>query len=155
MLTSVITHPALSALVIIRASYVGVCANAPDSACAAGLLAVFEYWLNKKISNRIDHAARNAALMQQNPSAAVQGLPHADETGGLSGRPVFEASNRVIAQLRAALGATYPIIGVGGVMSAADAAAKRAAGADLVQIYTGLIYGGPALVPACARALKG
>ena len=87
--------------------------------------------------------------------AAVQGLPHADETGGLSGRPVFEASNRVITQLRAALGATYPIIGVGGVMSAADAAAKRAAGADLVQIYTGLIYGGPALVPACARALKG
>lgn len=74
MLTSVITHPALSALVIIRASYVGICEKAPDAACAAGLLAVFEYWLNKKISNRIDHAARNAALMQQNPSAAVQGL---------------------------------------------------------------------------------
>ena len=84
---------------------------------------------------------------------AVQGLRHAEEAGGLSGRPVLEASNRVIRQLRAALGPAYPIIGVGGVMTAADARAKREAGADLVQIYTGLIYGGPALVPACARAL--
>lgn len=84
---------------------------------------------------------------------AVQGLPHADEQGGLSGAPVRDASNRVIAGLRAALGPDFPIIGVGGVMSAADAQAKRAAGADLVQVYTGLIYRGPALVPACARAL--
>ncbi len=86
---------------------------------------------------------------------AVAGLPHAEEAGGLSGAPVFEASNRVIAQLRAALGSTYPIIGVGGVLSGADARAKRAAGADLVQVYTGLIYRGPALVPECARALRG
>jgi dihydroorotate dehydrogenase len=86
---------------------------------------------------------------------AVQGLPHAGEAGGLSGRPVFEASNRVIRQLRAALGSGFPIIGAGGVMSAADARAKRAAGADLVQIYTGLIYQGPALVPQAAAALKG
>ncbi len=85
---------------------------------------------------------------------AVQGLPHAEETGGLSGRPVFEASNRVIAQLRAALGAGYPIIGVGGVLSGEDARAKLKAGADLVQIYTGLIYKGPALVEDAARALK-
>jgi dihydroorotate dehydrogenase len=85
---------------------------------------------------------------------AVQGLPHADEAGGLSGAPVLAASNRVITQLRAALGGGYPIIGVGGVMSAADAQSKVAAGADLVQIYTGLIYGGPPLVAAAARALK-
>ena len=84
---------------------------------------------------------------------AVAGLPHADEAGGLSGRPVFEASNRVIGQLRAALGSAYPIIGVGGVLSARDAQAKIAAGADLVQIYTGLIYKGPALVADCAGAL--
>ena len=84
---------------------------------------------------------------------AVQGLPHANETGGLSGRPVAEASNRVIRALRLALGASYPIIGVGGVMSADDARAKRQAGADLVQIYTGLIYAGSGLVPACAAAL--
>jgi dihydroorotate dehydrogenase len=74
--------------------------------------------------------------------------------GGLSGRPVFAASNRVIGQLRAALGAGYPIIGVGGVMSGADARAKRDAGADVVQIYTGLIYRGPALVSEAARALQ-
>ena len=84
---------------------------------------------------------------------AVKALPHGMEAGGLSGAPVFEASNRVIAQLRAALGARFPIIGVGGVMSAADAQAKIAAGADLVQLYTGFIYHGPALVAATAHAL--
>jgi dihydroorotate dehydrogenase len=86
---------------------------------------------------------------------AVQGQPHAGEAGGLSGAPLRAASNRVIAQLRDALGRGYPIIGVGGVMSAEDAVAKRAAGADLVQLYTGLIYRGPALVHAAARALRG
>ena len=84
---------------------------------------------------------------------AVQGLAHAEEAGGLSGAPVFEASNHVVSQLRAALGAGFPIIGVGGVLSGADARAKIAAGADLVQIYTGLIYRGPALVSEAARAL--
>lgn len=86
---------------------------------------------------------------------AVQGLAHASEAGGLSGRPVAAASNRVIRLLRAALGPGFPIIGVGGVMSGADALAKREAGADLVQIYTGLIYRGPELVPEVGRALKG
>jgi dihydroorotate dehydrogenase len=85
---------------------------------------------------------------------AVKGMPHAEEAGGLSGRPVFEASNQVIRQLRAALGPRFPIIGAGGVMSGADARVKRDAGADLVQIYTGLIYQGPGLVNECAKALK-
>ncbi len=84
---------------------------------------------------------------------AVKGLRHAEEAGGLSGRPVFEASNKVIRLLRAALGASYPIIGVGGVLSGADARTKLQAGADLVQIYTGLIYKGPALIPECAAAM--
>ena len=84
---------------------------------------------------------------------AVQGLQHAGETGGLSGAPVLEASNRVIRLLRQAFGPAYPIIGVGGVMSGADARSKIEAGADLVQIYTGLIYQGPALVVEAARAL--
>ena len=84
---------------------------------------------------------------------AVQGLAHAGEAGGLSGRPLQEPSNRVVRQLRAALGTGYPIIGVGGVMSGADAVAKIDAGADLVQIYTGLIYRGPALVGEAARAM--
>ncbi len=85
---------------------------------------------------------------------AVQGLPHAREVGGLSGGPVFDASNRVIRLLRHSLGAGFPIIGVGGVMSGDDARAKVEAGADLVQIYTGLIYQGPALVGQAAQALR-
>ncbi|MDN6885620.1 quinone-dependent dihydroorotate dehydrogenase [Variovorax sp. CAN2819] len=84
---------------------------------------------------------------------AVKGLPHAEEAGGLSGAPVREASNRVVAQLRAALGTGFPIIGVGGILSGADARAKIAAGADVVQIYTGLIYRGPALVREAAQTL--
>jgi dihydroorotate dehydrogenase len=84
---------------------------------------------------------------------AVKHLPHGEETGGLSGSPVFASSNRVIGQLRGALGAGFPIIGVGGVMSAADAQAKVAAGADVVQVYTGFIYKGPDLVTEIARGL--
>jgi dihydroorotate dehydrogenase len=85
---------------------------------------------------------------------AVKGLPHGEEPGGLSGAPVLEASNRVIGQLRAALGKDFPIIGVGGILSGADAAYKVRAGADVVQIYTGLIYRGPDLVSESARAVK-
>ena len=86
--------------------------------------------------------------------AAVQGMRHAEETGGLSGAPVLEASNQVIRQLRAALGSRFPIIGVGGIMSAEDAVGKIRAGADVVQIYTGLIYEGPALAVKAAKAIK-
>ncbi len=68
---------------------------------------------------------------------------------------LLAASNRVIGQLRAALGKKFPIIGVGGVMSADDAVSKIRAGADVVQIYTGLIYRGPGLVAEAARAIKG
>jgi dihydroorotate dehydrogenase len=85
---------------------------------------------------------------------AVKGLPHAEEAGGLSGGPVLEASNRVIGQLRDALGKGFPIVGVGGVMSAQDAVSKIRAGADVVQIYTGLIYRGPQLVFDAARSIK-
>ncbi len=84
---------------------------------------------------------------------AVQGLPHADEAGGLSGAPVLALSNRVIAALRAELRGEIPIIGVGGIFGGADAQAKIDAGASLVQLYTGLIYRGPALVRECAQAM--
>ena len=94
--------------------------------------------------------ATNTTLSRE----AVKGMAHAEEAGGLSGAPVLAASNRVISQLRAALGAGYPIIGVGGVMSGADAVSKIKAGADVVQIYTGLIYKGPALVTEAARAIQ-
>ncbi len=84
---------------------------------------------------------------------AVQGMLHAEETGGLSGAPVFDASNHVIGCLKKELGNDIPIIGVGGILSGADAKAKIAAGAALVQLYTGLIYRGPALIKECAAAL--
>lgn len=86
---------------------------------------------------------------------AVQGLPHAAEAGGLSGAPVLTPSNRVIAALHRELGGALPIIGVGGILSGADAKAKIDAGASLVQLYTGLIYRGPALVRDCAEAIGG
>lgn len=85
---------------------------------------------------------------------AVQGLAHGDETGGLSGAPVFKLSNDVIRNLKAEIGNELPIIGVGGILSGADAQAKIDAGASLVQLYTGLIYRGPALVRECAAALR-
>jgi dihydroorotate dehydrogenase len=94
--------------------------------------------------------ATNTTLSRE----AVQGLAHAGETGGLSGAPVLEKSNAVIRQLRAALGKNFPIIGVGGILSGADAVSKIEAGADVVQIYTGLIYRGPALVQEAALALQ-
>ena len=85
---------------------------------------------------------------------AVAGMPHADETGGLSGAPVLETSNRVIRRLAHHLDGELPIIGVGGILSGADAKAKMDAGAALVQFYTGMIYRGPALVSEVATALR-
>jgi dihydroorotate dehydrogenase len=86
---------------------------------------------------------------------AVAGMAHAQEAGGLSGKPVFGMSNTVIRALKSEMGDAVPIIGVGGIFSGADARAKIEAGASLVQLYTGLIYQGPALVRECAAALRG
>jgi dihydroorotate dehydrogenase len=85
--------------------------------------------------------------------SAVAGLAHADEMGGLSGRPLKDKATAVIRTLATELGGAMPIIGVGGIMSGADAREKIAAGATLVQIYTGLIYKGPELVTEIATAL--
>ncbi|MFZ6812873.1 quinone-dependent dihydroorotate dehydrogenase [Undibacterium sp. Rencai35W] len=85
---------------------------------------------------------------------AVKGLEHGEEAGGLSGEPVFELSNQVIRALKSELGDALPIIGVGGIFSGEDAQAKMRAGAALVQVYSGLIYRGPALVRECAAALR-
>ena len=76
----------------------------------------------------------------------LQGLPYSNEDGGLSGNPLAAQSTDVIASLHDALDKSIPIIGVGGIDSHESAAAKIAAGAKLVQIYTGLIYRGPSLV---------
>lgn len=84
---------------------------------------------------------------------AVEGLPNATEAGGLSGAPVREKSTIVISQLSKKLAGELPVIGVGGILSGADAAEKISAGASLVQVYSGLIYRGPSLVRDVCKAL--
>jgi dihydroorotate dehydrogenase len=86
--------------------------------------------------------ATNTTLSRE----AVAGMPHADEAGGLSGAPVRDKSTVIIRQLAARLQQRIPIIGVGGILSGQDALEKIEAGASLVQVYSGLIYRGPALV---------
>ncbi len=84
----------------------------------------------------------------------VESLPHADQAGGLSGAPLRDRSTAVVRQLADILGGNMPIIAVGGILSGADAAAKIAAGASLVQLYTGFIYRGPELVCEAVAALR-
>lgn len=103
------------------------------------------------LSHKIDGViATNTTITRD----AVKGLQHGEETGGLSGEPVFELSNKVIRALKSELGDALPIIGVGGIFSGKDAVAKMDAGASLVQVYSGLIYRGPALVRECAAAIR-
>jgi dihydroorotate dehydrogenase len=83
----------------------------------------------------------------------VEGLPRAGESGGLSGAPLAARSTDTLRELARALAGALPVIGVGGIMSAGDAAEKLAAGARLVQLYTGLVYRGPALVRECVAEL--
>ncbi|MCB1229398.1 MAG: quinone-dependent dihydroorotate dehydrogenase [Verrucomicrobiae bacterium] len=85
---------------------------------------------------------------------AIAGHPRAAEAGGLSGRPVRQRSTEVISQLRKFLDPNIPIIGVGGILSGEDAREKIEAGAALVQVYSGLIYRGPALVREILQALR-
>ena len=85
----------------------------------------------------------------------VKGLPHAEEAGGLSGRPIRNRATTVLKLLKEVLPADVTLIGAGGILSGGDAAEKFAAGADLVQLYTGLIYRGPNLVGECASAYRG
>ncbi|KXS33519.1 MAG: Dihydroorotate dehydrogenase (quinone) [Candidatus Gallionella acididurans] len=84
----------------------------------------------------------------------VGDLPHGTESGGLSGAPVRSRSTAVIRQLAAELRGALPIIGVGGILSGADAAEKIKAGASLVQLYSGLIYRGPALIGEACAAIR-
>ena len=89
-----------------------------------------------------------------NDRDGVEGLPNADETGGLSGAPLMRKSTMIISKLGTALAGTTPIIGVGGIMNLADAQAKIDAGASLVQLYSGFIYKGPCLIREIARKLR-
>ena len=84
--------------------------------------------------------------------AAVENHPNAKEAGGLSGAPLTSHATEVISRFNSRLGKDVPIIGAGGIFSAEDALAKRAAGASLVQIYTGFVYKGPGLIHDIIRA---
>jgi dihydroorotate dehydrogenase len=102
------------------------------------------------VARRVDAAiATNTTIARD----AVASLPHGNEAGGLSGRPVFERSNAVVRTLAKALDGALPIIGVGGILSGKDAREKIVCGASLVQLYTGLVYRGPSLAAECVRAL--
>jgi dihydroorotate dehydrogenase len=87
--------------------------------------------------------------------AAVNGAPHAEEAGGLSGKPLFAKATSVLRGMKQRLGDVMPIIGVGGITSGSDAAAKIDAGAALVQFYTGMVYRGPALIAECVESIRG
>jgi len=103
------------------------------------------------MKHRIDGViATNTTLSRE----GVENLPHGTETGGLSGAPVREKSTAVVRQLAAELQGALPIIGVGGILSGADAAEKIKAGAALVQLYSGLVYRGPELVGECCDAIR-
>lgn len=84
----------------------------------------------------------------------VEGLTHGDEAGGLSGAPVFEKSTQCLAAFAKTLQGEIPLIGVGGILSGEQAAMKQASGAQLVQIYSGLIYTGPNLITDCVKSLS-
>ena len=91
-------------------------------------------------------------VIATNTTLSREGLSTSDElikeigAGGLSGKPLQAKSNEVIKYLRSQLGPGYPIIGVGGILTPEDAVEKLLAGADLIQVYTGFVYEGPAFV---------
>jgi dihydroorotate dehydrogenase len=119
-----------------------------------------------KIAPDLDHAAirdiadaakreRIDGIVATNTTVdrkGVAGFPHAEEQGGLSGAPLRQLATDVIGSLCRELKGEIPVIGVGGIMSGADAVEKLDAGASLVQVYSGLIYRGPGLVNECVSA---
>ncbi|MDD3432680.1 MAG: dihydroorotate dehydrogenase (quinone), partial [Tepidiphilus sp.] len=105
----------------------------------------------KVLEYRIDGViATNTTISRE----GVAHLPHGQETGGLSGEPLRERATAVLAALAQRFQGQVPLIAAGGILSGEDACAKLRAGASLVQIYTGLIYRGPALVEECLRATE-
>jgi dihydroorotate dehydrogenase len=118
---------------------------APDltQADTAGMAALF-------IEHGIDAViATNTTISRE----GVEGLADAGQAGGLSGAPLKVRSTEIVRQLAVALAGRLPIIAAGGIMSVADAREKIAAGASLLQLYSGLIYEGPALIGKVAKAL--
>ncbi|MGA7617071.1 MAG: quinone-dependent dihydroorotate dehydrogenase [Thermoanaerobaculia bacterium] len=95
-------------------------------------------------------------MIATNTTISREGLVReVEQSGGLSGKPLFERSTAILRLLRKRVGPEYPLVGVGGIFSVEDAAEKIAAGADLVQAYTGFIYQGPAFASKLVRGLAG
>ncbi|MDE2083322.1 MAG: quinone-dependent dihydroorotate dehydrogenase [Xanthomonadaceae bacterium] len=86
--------------------------------------------------------------------SAIAGAPHAEEAGGLSGKPLFQKATSVLRRMAKRLEGKIPLVGVGGILDGTDAADKISAGASLVQFYSGLIYRGPALIGECVEAIR-
>jgi len=104
------------------------------------------------VRNRMDAViATNTTIDRE----GVAGLPHADESGGLSGGPLRPKADRVLQAFRQQLPATVALVGVGGIVCGQDAVNKLELGANLVQFYTGMIYQGPGLVADCLQAING
>jgi dihydroorotate dehydrogenase len=98
---------------------------------------------------------RSDGVIATNTTISRAGLARdPGETGGLSGAPLFARSTEILRKIREQVGPGYPLIGAGGIMSAGDARAKLEAGADLVQAYTGFIYGGPFFARRVASGLE-
>lgn len=103
------------------------------------------------VAHRVDGLiATNTTVSRE----GVAGHRHASEAGGLSGRPLMAPATRILGRFAEALAGRVPLVGVGGILSGADARAKIDAGASLVQVYTGFIYRGPALIAEARRALR-
>ncbi len=108
------------------------------------------------VAQALRHHCIDAVIATNTTSsrAGVEGLPHANETGGLSGAPLRDRATVVVRSLAKLLAGELPIIASGGILCGADAAARIAAGASLVQLYTGFIYRGPTLISEAVRALR-
>ena len=102
------------------------------------------------LDERVDGLICTNTTIDRSP---VAGLPHGQETGGLSGRPLQQAALRVLAGMSRRLQGRIPMIGVGGILEGRDAAARIQAGASLVQFYTGMVYRGPALIGEAVAAI--
>jgi dihydroorotate dehydrogenase len=84
----------------------------------------------------------------------IEGAQHAEESGGLSGKPLFEKATSVLRKMVDRIGRKIPVVGVGGILSGVDAAAKVDAGASLIQFYTGMVYRGPNLIEECVESIR-
>lgn len=103
------------------------------------------------LDSGIDGVICTNTTIDRNP---IEGAQHAEETGGLSGKPLFQKATSILRKMVDRIGRKIPVVGVGGILSGADAATKVDAGASLVQFYTGMVYRGPNLIEECVESIR-